>query len=140
MAQNYRLARKAFMEGTASGHVRDAVTKANRIMAGTGPTEVLPMHIKTGYFYVCIANPEDGQAAVIGRHAHDIAVREIYGQRERGLGELGRYNVLADCYRAATREIGEVPSKVQAVTPAAHIELKAPSYRGVRDTRGNRGS
>ncbi|MCF3965384.1 DUF7178 family protein [Streptomyces fuscigenes] len=123
-SENCRLARKAFTDGTASGHVRDAITKANRIMAGTDPIEVLPMNIKTGCFYVCIANPEDPHAVVIDRHAHDIAVNEIYGQRERGLGALGRYNLLADCYRTAAQEIGEVPSKIQAVTWVAHIERK----------------
>ncbi|WP_425584493.1 DUF7178 family protein [Streptomyces levis] len=50
------------------------------------------------------------------------SVCEIYGQRDRGLGAVGRYNLLADCYRAAAQEIGEVPSKVQAVTWVAHIE------------------
>ncbi|WP_318275785.1 DUF7178 family protein [Streptomyces pharetrae] len=123
-SENCRLARKAFIEGTASGHVRDAITKANRIMAGTDPREVLPMHMKTGYFYLCIADPEDPEAVVIDRHAHDIAVREIYGQRDRGLGSVGRYNLLADCYREAAQRIGEVPSKVQAVTWVAHIERK----------------
>ncbi|GEK04447.1 hypothetical protein [Streptomyces sp. 1-11] len=123
-AENCRLARKAFAEGAASGHVRDAVTKANRIMAGTHPSEVLPMHIKTGCFYLCIADPENPDAVVIDRHAHDIAVRKIYGQRDRGLGAIGRYNLLAHCYRAAAQKIGEVPSKVQAVTWVAHIERK----------------
>ncbi|MFC9282760.1 hypothetical protein [Streptomyces collinus] len=123
-SENCRLARKAFFDGEASGHVRDAITKANRIMAGTHPSEVLPMHIKTGCFYLCIANPENPEAVVIDRHAHDIAVREIYGQRDRGLGAAGRYNLLADCYRAAARRIGEIPSKVQAVTWVAHIERK----------------
>ncbi|MCX4673590.1 hypothetical protein OG453_44350 [Streptomyces sp. NBC_01381] len=121
-AENCRLARKAFTEGKASGHVRDAITKANRIMGGTDPSEILPMHLKTGYFYLCIADPENTESVVIDRHAHDIAVRKIYGQRDRGLGAIGRYNLLADCYRAAAREIGEVPSKVQAVTWVAHIE------------------
>ncbi|GAA2345261.1 hypothetical protein OKJ48_23120 [Streptomyces kunmingensis] len=121
--ENCRLARKAFTEGTAAGgHVRDALTKANRIMAGTDPSEVLPIHLKTGYFYLCIADPENTEAVVIDRHAHDIAVREIYGQRDRGLGALGRYNLLADCYRNAAHEIGEIPSKVQAVTWVSHIE------------------
>ncbi|WP_428837269.1 DUF7178 family protein [Streptomyces coeruleofuscus] len=46
----------------------------------------------------------------------------MHGQRDRRLGAVGRYNLLADCYRAAAREIGEVPSKVQAVTWVAHIE------------------
>ncbi|MEU6381895.1 hypothetical protein [Streptomyces sp. NPDC046909] len=124
-AENCRLARKAFTEGTASGHVRDALNKANRIMAGEDPSEVLPMHLKTGYFYLCIADPENTESVVIDRHAHDIAVRTVYGQRDRGLGALGRYTLLADCYRAAAKEIGEIPSKVQAVTWVAHIERAA---------------
>lgn len=125
-SENCRLARQAFAEGVATtGHVRDAITKTNRIMAGTHPSEVLPMHLKTGYFYLCIADPQNTEAVVIDRHAHDIAVREIYGQRDRGLGALGRYNVLANCYRDAAHKIGEIPSKVQAVTWVAHIEREA---------------
>lgn len=120
--ENCRIARKAFTEGTATGHVRDALTKANRIMAGEDPITVLPMHLKTGYFYLCIADPENAEPVVIDRHAHDIAVQEVYGQRDRGLGALRRYNLLADCYRDAARWIGEIPSKVQAVTWVAHIE------------------
>ncbi|MEU6460160.1 hypothetical protein [Streptomyces sp. NPDC047065] len=123
-AENCRLARKAFIEGKASGHVRDAITKANRIMEGTDPSRVLPMHIKTGFFYMCISDPANPDPVVIDRHAHDIAVREIYGQRERGLGAVRRYNLLADSYRAAAQKIGEIPSKVQAVTWVAHIERK----------------
>ncbi|MET9162053.1 hypothetical protein ABZX56_30395 [Streptomyces parvulus] len=123
-AENCRLARKAFIEGKASGHVRDAIIKANRIMEGTDPSKVLPMHIKTGFFYMCISDPANPDPVVIDRHAHDIAVREIYGQRERGLGAVRRYNLLADSYRAAAQKIGEIPSKVQAVTWVAHIERK----------------
>ncbi|MYS39656.1 hypothetical protein GT025_36590 [Streptomyces sp. SID4920] len=61
---------------------------------------------------------------MIDRHAHDIAVREIYGQRDRGLGAIGRYNALADSYRLAARRIGELPSVVQAVTWVAHLERR----------------
>ncbi|MFC8350933.1 hypothetical protein [Streptomyces sp. NPDC057280] len=124
-AENCRLARKAFTEGVATGHVRDALTKANRIMAGTDPAEVLPMKLKTGWFYLCIENPEHPESVVIDRHAHDIAVRKVYGQRDRGLGAQGRYNTLADCYRAAAQAIGEIPSRVQAVTWVVHIERQS---------------
>ncbi|MEU3491108.1 hypothetical protein AB0E95_36240 [Streptomyces massasporeus] len=88
------MARKVFAEACASGHVRDAITKANRILAGTDPSEVLPMHIKTGASYLRIADPENPDVVVIDRHAHDIAVREIYGQRDRELGAVGRYHML----------------------------------------------
>ncbi|MFD8670499.1 hypothetical protein ACFV1U_34610, partial [Streptomyces microflavus] len=121
-SENIKIATRAFEEGIATRPVRDALTKANRIMAGTDPSEVLPMHLKTGHFYRCIADPHDAAPVVIDRHAHDIAVAEVYGSRDRGLCTPTRYNVLADCYRAAAQEIGEIPSIVQAVTWVAHIE------------------
>ncbi|MGW8634988.1 DUF7178 family protein [Streptomyces sp. NPDC055793] len=71
-----------------------------------------------------LPTPSTRTPVVIDRHAHDIAVREVYGQRDRGLGAVGQYNALADCYRDAAQKIGEVPSKVQAVTWVAHIERK----------------
>ncbi|MET8983265.1 hypothetical protein ABZX85_47645 [Streptomyces sp. NPDC004539] len=54
---NQRLARQAYETGVPTGHVQDALTKANRIMAGTDPEEILPMHRKTGMFFRCIADP-----------------------------------------------------------------------------------
>ncbi|MDT0418844.1 hypothetical protein RM574_25520 [Streptomyces sp. DSM 41982] len=121
-SENCRLARKAFLEGKASGHFGDAVTKADCIMSGTHPSEVLPMHLKTGAFFLCIADPDHPDSVVIDRHAHDIAAGKVYGQRDRGLGAIGRYNALADCYRQAAHLLGELPSTVQAVTWIAHIE------------------
>ncbi|ASY36971.1 hypothetical protein CAC01_30485 (plasmid) [Streptomyces sp. CLI2509] len=71
------------------------MTKADCIMSGTHPSEVLPMHLKTGAFFLCIADPDHPDSVVIDRHAHDIAAGEVYGQRDRGLGAIGRYNALA---------------------------------------------
>ncbi|MFM9442564.1 hypothetical protein [Streptomyces acidiscabies] len=56
------------------------------------------------------------EAVVIDRHAHDIAVGELYGRRDRGLGSARRYVMLAHCYREAALRLGELPSTVQAVT------------------------
>ncbi|WP_435260417.1 DUF7178 family protein [Streptomyces sp. 1222.5] len=55
----------------------------------------------------------------IDQQAHDIWVRKIYGLQERGLGASGRYNLLADCYRAAARKFGEAPSTVQRGSPTS---------------------
>ncbi|WP_328869615.1 hypothetical protein OHT76_05555 [Streptomyces sp. NBC_00287] len=121
-AETLRLARQACETGLYSGHFSDALNKVARILAGTDPTEVLPMDRKTGHFFQLIAEPNDPNVVVVDRHAHDIAVGETYGQRDRGLSSARRYDLLADCYREAARRLGELPSTVQAVTWVARTE------------------
>jgi hypothetical protein len=118
--ENVRLARQACHTGLSNGHFTDALSKAATIMAGADPEDVLPMERKTGHFFRCIADPSDAEAVVIDRHAHDVAVGEIYGNRERGLSSAARYGLLAGCYREAARRLGELPSTVQAVTWVVH--------------------
>ncbi|MFE9924291.1 hypothetical protein ACFYQA_22740 [Streptomyces sp. NPDC005774] len=113
---NVELAKTACETGEPSGHLGDALAKAAKILAGVDPTEVLPMDRKTGHFYRCILDPQDADAICIDRHAHDIAVGEEYGAKDRGLGAKGRYALIAHCYREAAQRLGELPSVVQAVT------------------------
>ncbi|WP_406192420.1 hypothetical protein OH733_05300 [Streptomyces griseus] len=113
---NVELASEAFETGVPGRHLRDAMAKASKILAGTDPAEVLPMDRKTGHFYRCILNPLDADAVCVDRHAHDIAAGEEYGARERGLGARGRYALIAHCYREAAQRLGELPSVVQAAT------------------------
>lgn len=115
-SQNVELARKACETGEPTGHLGDALAKAAKILAGADPVEVLPMDRKTGHFYRCILDPADADAVCIDRHAHDIAVGEEYGAKDRGLGSKGRYALIAHCYREAAQRLGELPSVVQAVT------------------------
>ena len=119
---NVELARTACEGGLAGGHFGDALAKVSAILAGADPADVLPMERKTGQFFRCIADPDDPDAVVIDRHAHDIAVGRTYGQRDRGLSSVRRYAVLADCYREAARRLGERPSTVQAVTWVVHTD------------------
>lgn len=113
---NVELACDAFESGDARRHTRDSCSKANRILAGIDPSEVLPMERKTGHFYRCILDPSDAEAVCIDRHAYDIAVGVPLGDWKRGLSAHGRYKLVADCYREAARRLGELPSTVQAVT------------------------
>jgi hypothetical protein len=113
---NIRLAAQAWETGEVRGHVRDALGKAERIMLGEDPLVVLPMDSKTWNFYRCIADPDDADAVVIDRHAHDVAVGKVYGNQDRGLSNKRRYATLAHAYREAARRLGELPSTVQAVT------------------------
>ena len=113
---NIELASDAYDTGVPSRHVGDALSKANRILAGVDPVQVLPMQRKTGHFYRCILDPADAEAVCIDRHAHDVAVGQRYGDASRGLNAHGRYNLIAEVYREAARRLGELPQTVQAVT------------------------
>lgn len=83
------------------------------------------MDSKTGQFYRCIADPTDPSAVVVDRHAHDVAVGEIYGNAERGLSSKGRYQTLANVYLTLAELRGVIPSTLQAITWVAHIERKS---------------
>lgn len=120
---NMRLAQDA-ANGRIHGHTRDVLDKVGRIMSGTDPAMVLPMDKKTGHFYRCIADPTDADAVVIDRHAHDIAVGEIYGDADRGLDSKSRYAMLALCYREVAAELGILPMQLQAILWVAHTERK----------------
>lgn len=113
---NVELAREAYEAGNARRHTGDSCGKANKIMAGLDPADVLPMERKTGQFYRCILDPSDQDAVCIDRHAHDVAVGVPYGAWSRGLSTHSRYRLVADCYREAAKRVGELPMVVQAVT------------------------
>lgn len=110
---NQRLAADAFA-GNVHGHVGDALTKVRRIMAGARPEDVLPMGLKTGNFYRCIADPDDQEAVVIDRHAHDVAYGLRLGSDNRGLSSKGRYAALSLAYRNAAAILRLSPMVVQA--------------------------
>ncbi|MEU4726515.1 hypothetical protein AB0G06_43550 [Nonomuraea dietziae] len=122
--ENVKLATRAFENGEPSGSFGDALRKAARIMAGEDPELVLPMDSKTGHFYRCILDPTDAEAICIDRHAHDIAVGERYGNRDRGLSSKARYALLADVYKRAAKRINVIPQELQAVTWVVWIERK----------------
>jgi len=121
---NLRMAEQAFATGEPSGHTQDAITKAAKILAGADPADVLPMTSKTGMFFRTILEPDDPDAVVIDRHAHDVAVGIRYGNRDRGLSNRTRYATLAHAYREAARILGELPSTVQAITWLVQSEGK----------------
>ncbi|MFI6512893.1 hypothetical protein ACIBCT_35285 [Streptosporangium sp. NPDC050855] len=120
--ENTKIAARAFVNGEPSGHVGDALTKAARIMGGESPSDVLPMDVKTGQFFRCIADPTDPEAVCVDRHAHDVAVGRRYGSADRGLSSRKRYKAIADAYREAARRLGVLPLTVQAVCWIVQIE------------------
>lgn len=131
-SENTKIATRALGSGKATGHVRDALTKATRIMNGADPADVLPMGAKTGNFYRCILDPTDPEPVCVDRHAHDVAVGKAYGNDDRGLSSKGRYAALAGAYRTAAERLGILPQELQAITWVVQVE----SLRGL----GTRGS
>jgi hypothetical protein len=114
-ADNIDLAVKAFTVGP-QGHMPDALDKVRRILSGQDPATVLPAFRKTWWFFMCIMHPDDPRAVVVDRHAHDIAIGEKYGDRNRGLSTQKRYDIIADAYRRAGYLLGVQPMVVQATT------------------------
>lgn len=131
---NVKLATEAFFNNEARGHVQDAVMKAERIMLGEDPLNVLPEDSKTWNFFRCIADPTDAEAVVIDRHAHDIAVGEVFGNRDRGLSNKRRYATIAHAYREAARQLNVLPQTLQAIVWTVHIdETNALPHRSARN-------
>lgn len=120
--ENLKIAKLAFADGTASKHVKVQIAKANAILAGAEPTSVLGNGLKTQNFYRCIVDPTDETAVCIDRHAHDVAVGEVYGDDDRGLSAKGRYELIAEAYRSAARKLHTLPMVVQAVTWVVQVE------------------
>lgn len=122
-AQNMTLASRAFVEGFASGQTGANVSKANRILAGESPEDVLGWNnpkAKSGHkvrnFYRNIVDPT-GRECTIDRHAHDIAVGEQTDSKTRGqLDRVGVYDLFADIYREAAKLVGIPVAALQAIT------------------------
>lgn len=119
--ENVKISKRTFATGSPSGHVRTQLLKAERIMSGEDPESVLGGH-KTMNFYRCLVNPQHPSAVCVDRHAHDVAVGEVYGNADRGLSAKGRYDLLADAYREAARRLNTTPAVVQAVTWVVQVE------------------
>lgn len=130
-AQNMTLAARAFAEGFASGQTGANVTKANRILSGESPDEVLGWNnpnAKSGHkvrnFFRNIVDPT-GPEVTIDRHAFDIAVGEETDSATRGqLGRVGQYDLFADTYRQAAELVGVAPAFMQAATWLVWREAK----------------
>lgn len=122
-AQNMTLATRAFSDGFASGHTGDNVTKANRILQGESPDEVLGWNnpkAKSGHkvrnFFRNIVNPT-GDECTIDRHAFNIAVGHVSEKGSIGqLSRVGQYDLFADTYRLVAAHVGIPVAALQAIT------------------------
>ncbi len=111
--ENLRLAHQIRKTGT-SGQTSVQNKKALRIMEGENPEDILGK-LKEGNFYKNIYNPNDPTAVTVDRHAHDVAINQKIGGRNRGLSADGRYDTFHRAYTTAAGHLGiETPSRLQA--------------------------
>lgn len=127
---NVNMAVRAYADGYASGGLYKNCAKADAIMAGAEPLDVLGGD-KVCNFYKAIADPHDGSAAVIDRHAFDIAVGRITNDKSRtALSRKGVYESFARAYARAAKTIESEtgmdisPCQLQAVTWGTWRRLK----------------
>lgn len=122
--RNVMLANRAFEQGAASGTLFVNVAKANAILAGTDPLEVLGGD-KVRSFYSNIVNPM-GDDVTIDRHAFDIAMGQFTSDKERKpLKNKGVYETFAQAYRDAGTVLGDLTgAQVQAITWVAWRRMK----------------
>jgi hypothetical protein len=130
--QNRKMAIALSETGEAKG-LPLALRKAERILAGVNPELVLGNGRKTRSFFHNIAHPATSQAVTVDRHAYDIAVGQVNGKDRRGLDVGKRYGIFEEAYREAAREVGILPSQLQAVTWVVwREEIENTSTRGSR--------
>lgn len=123
------------VSGEHVGTTGERLAKVQAILDGTHPGAVLPMDKKTGQFFLCIADPNHRGAVVIDRHAFDCAVGKIYGSENRGLSAAGRYALIANAYREAADQLGELPLTVQATCWLVQLRRTAElPHRQARET------
>jgi hypothetical protein len=115
-ATNRMLATRAYADGTASGSLGASCAKADAILSGLAPLDVLGGD-KVRSFFDNIARPKTSQAVTIDRHAHDIAVyQRMMSAPRQLLTRKGGYEMFADLYREAAGTVGILPLQVQAIT------------------------
>lgn len=114
--QNMMLAIRAYEDGFASGTLFRNAAKANEILAGAEPLDVLGGN-KVRNFFMAIADPDTGKGVCIDRHAFDIAVGRVTNDiTRRMLDRKGVYENFADAYREAANIAGISPCQMQSVT------------------------
>ena len=111
--RNVSIAINACTTGHATGAMSASLNKAQAILDGADPTEVLPMSAKTGNFYLNIVNPSDNHAVTVDCWAYRVATRDWSAAGPKSAKD---YREVADAYRTVASELDEIPANVQAGT------------------------
>ena len=114
--QNVVIARRIMSTGVLSGHTGANLRKAERIMAGEDPLDVLG-GLKVRSFYRNILTPDVASTVTIDRHAFDIGLGlRTYSGKDRVGITPKRYEALSAAYARVAGQNGMLPHELQAVT------------------------
>lgn len=108
--RNVNLAKDA-LAGKPIHAMSGSVRKAEAIMNGADPADVLPMSAKTGNFYLNMAFPNDPNPVTIDCWAYRVASRDWSAAGPRSPRD---YRDAADAYRIVATELGIIANRVQA--------------------------
>lgn len=111
---NMRYAIRAFETGIASGNMPGHNLIAQRILDGAHPLDVMNGD-KTRHFAQSIATAGEHDTAVIDRHAHDIAMAEVFTDSTRKIGKR-KYRDMAVAYGDAADWCEVRVAQMQAIT------------------------
>ena len=127
-AENVRLADAACDAGVASGHTADACRKADAILSGSDPGDVLGGR-KVRSFFTNICSPLTVGAVTVDRHAVDMLCGRRGAVHDRILERPGAYATCAAVIRATARELGYLPHVLQAVAWVSWRQTHDVAYR-----------
>lgn len=111
---NVRYARNAFLTGVCAGNMPMHNAIAQRILDGEHPLDVMRGD-KTRNFATAIATNGTSDVATIDRHAHDIAMAEVFTDKTRKIGKR-IYRAMADAYSISAENAGITVNQMQAIT------------------------
>lgn len=109
---NNRLLAVNISMGIFGGQVANAVAKARAIYEGADPADVLPMHKKTGHFFMNILDPNNPDYVTVDRHAIRAATLDWDNGAPVVTDKQYRETVLA--YQMVASDVGVSPSAFQA--------------------------
>lgn len=111
---NVRYARRAFETGIVSGNMPMHNAIAQRILDGEHPLDVMRGD-KTRNFTMAIATDGLSDVATIDRHAHDIAMAEVFTDDTRKIGKR-IYRDMAHAYALVAADVNVSVNQIQAIT------------------------
>jgi hypothetical protein len=112
--RNVVLAKRAYAGELTGGCLPASIAKAERILAGETPLDVLG-GLKVRSFYANIVDPTDSVTVTVDRHAIDVAVDTRLGKASPGMTPK-RYAAWSAAYREAALDKGMLPQQMQAIT------------------------
>lgn len=126
--ENIKKARILVETGTVYGLTANTV-KAQRILAGENPRDVLPKGRKTYAFFCNIIGENSLDTVTIDRHAYDIARFEVSTDNNRRIG-VKVYREMAQAYLDAAASLGITGAQLQAITWVAWRRRFAAANHG----------